>query len=242
MNSTNIGLIALLAFCALYSESELDRIIPPEIHHDAFYDAIYRIASTQPIQTILEIGSSSGLGSTHAFVTGILENPHKPTLYCMELSTVRFAELAKQYADIPYVQCYQVSSVPVSSFPTATDIRAFYTSVHTNLNQYGLERVLGWLEQDIAYVQSANVPTNGIELIKSEQGITDFDVVLIDGSEFTGTAELQLVYGARFILLDDINAFKNYANYHLLLHDDHYELIEENHTLRNGYAIFKRKD
>jgi hypothetical protein len=84
------------------------------------------------------------------------------------------------------------------------------------------------------------VTQNGIELIKSERNIEHFDMVLIDGSEFTGKAELELTYGAKFILLDDIRAFKNYENYEKLLNDPSYELIEEQLFLRNGYAIFRK--
>ena len=67
-----------------------------------------------------------------------------------------------------------------------------------------------------------------------------FDLVLIDGSEFTGIEELNRVYGAKWILLDDIRAFKNHYNYHRLSKDPDYQLIEENHTLRNGHAIFTK--
>ncbi|MBW2169777.1 MAG: tetratricopeptide repeat protein, partial [Deltaproteobacteria bacterium] len=64
--------------------------------------------------------------------------------------------------------------------------------------------------------------------------------VLIDGSEFTGKAELDEVYGAKIIMLDDINGYKNYHNYQRLVADKTYELIAENWQVRNGYAAFRR--
>ena len=226
----------------LFSVSELDRIIPPEIKNDAFYRIIYQLAKTEQISTILEIGSSSGEGSTEAFVLGIGENPCHPTLFCVEISKKRFTVLKKHYEHLSYVKCCNVSSVPLDAFPKESEIISFYNSTATNLNLYGCDRVIGWLRQDIEYVKSADVPQNGIEIIKRENGIKNFDVVLIDGSEFTGIAELKLIYGARFILLDDINAFKNYINHKQLLDDPDYELLEENTQLRNGYAVFKRKN
>ena len=221
--------------------SELNQIIAPEIKNDTFYQAIYKLARTENISSILEIGSSSGEGSTEAFVLGLLENPAHPTLFCMEVSQPRFAALKKRYQDVPSVQCYNVSSVPVDSFPPESEVSSFYAKTPTNLNLYDLNRVLGWLKQDIEYVLSAGVPQNGIEIIKKDNQIQDFGIVLIDGSEFTGMAEFKQIYGAKFILLDDINAFKNYANYHQLLQDPNYELIEKDLVLRNGFAIFKRK-
>lgn len=230
----------LLTSNILFSASELDRIIPPEIKNDAFYKTIYQLAKTENVTTILEIGSSSGEGSTEAFVLGIKENPHHPTLFCVEISKSRFAQLKEHYKDTPYVKCYNVSSVPLDAFPQEHEIRTFLNTTPTNLNMYGCDRVLGWLQQDIEYVKSADVPKNGIEIIKKANSIKNFDIVLIDGSEFTGKAEFQLIYGAKFILLDDINAFKNYSNYQQLLNDPNYELLEKNMQLRNGYAVFKR--
>ena len=43
-------------------------------------------------------------------------------------------------------------------------------------------------------------------------------------------------------MLDDINTFKNYRNYHKLLKDSNYHLIQHDFSLRNGYAIFQRQE
>ncbi len=232
----------VVTFFPLCAESELNKIIPPEIKNDAFYRTIYRLAQKESVSTILEIGSSSGDGSTKAFVLGMSKNPNRPTLFCMELSKPRFTALKQRYKNVPSVRCYNVSSIPLEDFPQESDVISFYNTTLTNLNMYGCDRVIGWLRQDIEYVKTADVPQNGIDLIKKENNIEHFDMVLIDGSEFTGMAEFKLIYGARFILLDDINAFKNYANYHQLIKDPNYELLEEEKELRNGYAVFKRKD
>ncbi len=231
----------IINFVYLSFASELDRIIPPEIKNDSFYQCIYKLAKNERISTILEIGSSSGEGSTEAFALGIKENPTHPTLFCMEISKPRYQALKKHYENLDQVKCYNISSVPFEAFPQESEVVNFFNNTSTNLNQYGCQRVLGWLRQDIEYIKSSNLPQNGIEIIKAENNIDNFDMVLIDGSEFSGMAEFKLIYGAKFILLDDINAFKNYNNYQQLLNDPNYELIEKNIKLRNGYAVFKRK-
>lgn len=221
---------------------ELNYLIPPEISNDEFYIALQKLAREEEIKTVLEIGSSSGQGSTHAFVSGLRENPNKPTLFCMEISKTRFAKLQQAYIKDYFVKYYNLSSVSVEDFPTEDEIREFYETTPTNLNLYPLERVLGWLKQDIDYVKNFGVTDNGIRRIKEKNNIDYFDLVLIDGSEFTGIAELNEVYGAKFICLDDINTFKNYKNYHRLIKDSNYTLIAENPCLRNGYSIFRRID
>ena len=225
-----------------FIHSELNRIIPPEIKNDEFYFIIRELAREENIRTVLEIGSSAGGGSTEAFVTGLDENRFHPKLYCMEVSKPRFTALRERYCDRTFVKCYNVSSVPLSKFPSETEVAKFYYATETALNHYPLERVIGWLRQDIDYVQSSGVPSDGIQRIKRENNITHFDMVLIDGSEFTGKAELDEIYGAGIILLDDINGFKNFQNRQRLLADPRYTLLHENWKVRNGYSIFKKID
>jgi glycosyltransferase involved in cell wall biosynthesis/Flp pilus assembly protein TadD len=221
--------------------SELDRLIPPEIQDDAFHKDIKRLAAQNGIAHILEIGSSAGEGSTSAFSQGIKAGGHDATLHCMEISKPRYEQLNKRYQRDTHVRCYRASSVPLDDFASEREVSEFYKSNHTALNHYPLDRVLGWLRQDIRYLAQSRICDCGIRKIKQDNGITNFDLVLIDGSEFTGRAELQEIYGADVIMLDDINSYKNYHNYQMLKNDSDYELEKENWTLRNGYAIFRRK-
>ena len=78
------------------AKSELDFLIPPEIKNDEFYVAIAKIAREGEIKTVLEIGSSSGEGSTEALVKGLLNNPNQPQLFCLEISKTRFEALQKR--------------------------------------------------------------------------------------------------------------------------------------------------
>ncbi|MEM9214751.1 MAG: glycosyltransferase [Cyanobacteria bacterium P01_F01_bin.150] len=222
------------------SDSELNNIIAPEIKNDDFYQAIQRFACDPSVKTVLEIGSSSGQGSTEAFVKGLRKNPNSPQLFCMEVSKPRFESLKSHYESDSFVHCYNVSSVDLEAFPDPLQVEQFYHSKQTPLNQYPVEQVVGWLQQDVNYVRNSGVSANGIQLIKKERNIERFDLVLIDGSEFTGEVELEQVYGSKFILLDDICTYKNYNSHHRLLNDPNYVLIEQNIALRNGYSIFER--
>jgi hypothetical protein len=159
----------------------------------------------------------------------------------MEVSKPRFGQLVSRYAHCDFVRCYNLSSVPLEAFPTADDIDAFRRRVWTRFRFIRRRTVQRWLEQDIAYLQQHALSGHGIRHIRDSAGIDAFDAVLIDGSEFTGRAELPEVHGARFLLLDDVRTFKNYDNHRALLRDPAYRLIAHGRRPRNGFAVFERR-
>jgi len=232
------GVLKLLKKFDLYSE--LDHPIPPEIIDDEFYRTITSLARTAPIKSVLEIGSSTGEGSTRAFVEGIHQNPDHPILFCMEVSQPRFEQVKRRYQDDPQVRCYNMTSVPLQRFASEAEVIDFCRTKDSNLQKMSLSEVLRWRRQDIRYITRQRLDSNGIQMIKAENGITNFGMVLIDGSEFTGHAELDEVYGADYILLDDIRTFKNFTNYERLSGGSEYRVVAENKTLRNGFAAFER--
>lgn len=73
-----------------------NEIIPPEVLDDNFYHSLVHCASRSDVKTILEIGSSSGEGSTDAFVKAIRNrsDSNSVKLFCMEVSQARFEKLA----------------------------------------------------------------------------------------------------------------------------------------------------
>jgi hypothetical protein len=222
--------------------SGLDRLIAPEIRGDRFWRAIAKVAATPGVRRMLEIGASSGEGSTEAFVAGALKNPDgPPALHSIEVSRTRYAALVERWKAYPFVHCHNVSSVPLECFPSEEEVARFHREVRSKLRKNRLEKVLGWLRQDLDYVREHGLSRHGIRDIKAARGIATFDAVLIDGSEFTGRAELEAVYGARFLLLDDTRSYKNWDNERRLLDDPAYMLVTKSRWLRNGFAVFERR-
>jgi len=221
----------------------LSKIIPGEIVNDDFYKLLHSLASRADLKSFLEIGSSSGAGSTHAFVSALRNrnDANDTRLYCMELSSERFAALKANYADADFVKVYNQSSVSLAELPSEEEVSFFYAHTSTTLNQYPLEQVLSWLRQDLEYMRQSGLTANGIEIIKQENSIRHFDMVLIDGSEFTGEAELFHTIGARVIALDDVNSHKCFNVYRMLANHVSYALTHQNFELRNGFAVFERR-
>lgn len=217
-------------------------LILPEVSNDSFYAALSVLGSYEEIKTVIEIGSSSGEGTTKALVESISarEDVSKVKLFCMELSRPRFNKLVSNYTDLSFVKAYNLSSVALSDFPTKDEVIFFYNNTKTNLNLTPLEIVMQWYDQDINYIKENCLDINGVEVIKKANNIVHFDFALIDGSEFTGESELHSLIGSRFIALDDVNSFKCFNAYQILEHHISYQCIERDLNLRNGFAIYKR--
>ncbi len=221
--------------------NDLEKIIPAEVKNDELYGALHWLAKSLPIHTILEIGASSGDGSTEALARGAAENPHGPVLYTIEVSTPRFEKLKARYAGNAKVKPYNCSSIAIAQFPSHQEVASFYENVRSSLRIDPLEKILGWLDQDIEYIRANAIPENGIQTIKQENNITEFDLVFIDGSEFTGEAELALCGGAPAIVLDDIATFKNYRNHETMLREPAYDICIMNKFLRRGFSVFLKR-
>ena len=85
------------------------------------------------------------------------------------------------------------------------------------------------------------IPEIETELKALRERCTSQGAVLIDGSEFTGKAEMEEVYGAVFLMLDDTRSYKNWDNMARLSKDPAYRLVKKSRWTRNGWAIFERK-
>lgn len=220
--------------------SKITEIIPGEIAGDEFYQLLELAGRLPGIRTVLEIGSSCGTGSTRALENGVRRAGG--VLCCVEVSGPRFAELSAHYAGKKHVRCFRGSTVSAAEFPSAAAVEKFYQEVNCKLRKFPLEEVLGWLEQDVRYVQEEAVETDVISKIRREMGLEKFDLVLLDGSEFTGEAEWPKVRGAGLVALDDTTTYKNYRVREALLRDADYRLVVDAPERRHGYAIFVRKD
>ena len=225
-------------------KSPLDKIIPPEVTTDPFARWIEFLSGLPDVQTIIEIGSSSGNGSTQSILRGCnaRDNQNKPHVFCLEISKQRFHRLEQNTAAYPFVHCYNLPSVSSDEFPSEGDVIDFYKSIPTRLNDAPLNKVLEWLRDDVEYTRGCGADVNGLHAIKRRWNIENFDISIIDGSEFTGAAELDILFGSKFILLDDTETYKNRYSHEKLLGSNEYKILHHDPKLRNGFSIFIRTE
>jgi hypothetical protein len=195
--------------------------------HDSFGKALAKYS--EGLDVGLEIGGGTGDGSTQCIRTkrlfSIENHPDRIGRHSMNLSA-RGGVSVKGTATLPKLWMNQL------------DVAEFYGTNKTTLNQYPLDQVLGWYHECVEFAQPYS--TNAIEDIHFEHNV-DFNFVLIDGSPFSGEAELRCVRPflaeKAIIALDDINDIKNWANYNKL--KGFGKLLWEDWSVRNGAAIFE---
>ena len=222
----------------------MSNIIPPEIRNDEFSEWIIKICAQDDVRTILEIGASSGEGSTQQILTGIQQSGTPKELYSVEAIRDRYKELEKNLSGYSFAHAYHGSSVSIDEHPTLEAIADFFGDNPSHGQVYKPQQFLGWAKEGLGLLAETKgkMSHDIINDIKREKSIDLFDVALLDGSEFTGLVELHKVYGAKYLLLDDICTYKNAESRANLLSDPNYEEIHCNKQLRNGFAVFKRKE
>lgn len=209
----------------------------PEVVDDSLYSAIVDAVCVFKPKQIVEIGSANGLGSTAAFIEGISHAGMQKecTLYCVELNKDRYDELVMNTA-IPGMNiiCLNGTTVPYSRYMTSVEIdrlRSFLEQHYRDKKQYALSEMLDWKVSERKQVEQSMV----LQLPRNA------DMVMIDGSAFSGNAEMQLFDSPKVIILDDIVDIKNYSNWQKLNNNPAYMKLKQDLTLRNGYAIFARR-
>ena len=167
----------------------------PEIVNDSFSRRLTRLAVRSDVRTILEIGSGSGNGSTVALSAGIRSGRTNQALWCLEADPQRCEELRKNVGSLHGVRPLWGSSVGRSGLPSWEEVEAWWhRSPGHLLHNYGMEAVKGWWRCDEEGFRGQR-PQGLVAQIMMKERLAYFDLVLIDGSEFTGEEELRLVYG-----------------------------------------------
>lgn len=201
---------------------------------DEFGQTIINVVQNNNLQTILEIGSWDGTGSTQCFIEA-LKNTKEPKLYCIELRKDRFQDLEKNTQNYPWIKCINTTTISKNTF-IYKSFDEIWNSPFNKIESKNKDLVQSWFDDDIRCISN-------FEIGYLDNDNNFYDGVLIDGGEFFGYSEYKLVKNRTNVLfLDDYyNAFKTNQVARELLEDLEWEVIAGNRHWRNGYAVFRRK-
>lgn len=215
--------------------------ITPEITADALAARLTYLAALPWVRTVLEVGTGSGAGSTTALWSGLHTKAPNYRLVSIEASAERAEAAARLYEQAPEVRILCGPAIADELYESEADVTTFYRNVPCRLQRFPLEEVLAWRADELAYLRARYPNHRGLLWDLIEQLAPD--LVLLDGSEFTGPAELVAVGAPPLLVLDDVESFKHRYTCDLLRHpESNYRLLEHDPNLRNGYAIFARAD
>lgn len=219
------------------TEVDLDIILFSDRITQELYFSIQRLIYEYEINTIIDIGSGTGAGSTHA-VTSLFNQPANLVIFCIEPDRKKCDELAIRFGG--KVHIYNGSSILQDEYMTEDEVNRHYHNTPTIVNHYPLDTVLQWRRDELRQHDVEGIDWGCIHNIKNNHRLTRFDMAILDGSLFSGPADLAAVYGTHFLILNHVRSIKNHNNLTRLLSDGNYKVRELNVTTGCGYAVFER--
>jgi hypothetical protein len=184
--------------------------------HTQAGNTIMAVSSYNDVNTIVEIGTWNGYGTTNCVLTGIKFRP-EVKFYSLECDISQY-------------------NTAISHIEQSENIKLILGKI-VNDNELDIEALSndekGWLKNDLE--QLANVP-NVLEQLPDT-----IDFLILDGGEFSTMAELaKLKDRSKYIFLDDTTCRKNKQNRDNLNKDINFEILVDEQNDRNGWSLFKR--
>ena len=195
-----------------------------QICNDSFSAEIEKYASDVNYKAFLEIGTWNGMGSTRAFAKGLSQRSDDYVFYSLECNKDKWADAVKLYDDNK--QIHILNEVIWNVEPA--DFYEVFPQCKTN------ELYKKWNDVDII-----NMKRCGVFLDRKDLPAM-FDVILLDGGEFTTYYEFKLLKDrCKILMLDDINGDKCQLIVKEILADPSWKILKRD-NVRNGYLIAER--
>lgn len=205
-----------------YQQSKMFNI--GQICNDEFSQDIEKYASDLSNKTFLEIGTWNGLGSTMCFSNGFKKRNDDYIFYSLECNKDKSSDAAKLYEHNKKIHI--LNEVIWNEEPE--DFYKIFPQCLTD------ETYKKWNDVDIANMKRC-------KLFLERTNLPDiFDVILLDGGEFTTYYEFQLLKNrCKILMLDDINVDKCKLIVQELMSDPSWKIIKKV-DIRNGYLIAEK--
>ena len=195
-----------------------------QICNDSFSTEITKYASDLNYKTFLEIGTWNGLGSTRAFSNGFISRTDDYVFYSLECNMEKSAEASKLYTDKHKIHI--LNEVIWNEEPI--DFYKIFPQCLTNT------MYKHWNEVDIINMKKCKLFLNRPDLPEI------FDVLLLDGGEFTTYYEFQILKNrCKILMLDDTNTDKCKLILEEIKSDKSWTIIKEV-SIKNGYLIAEK--
>jgi len=196
-----------------------------QINDGDFANRINEFAKDLNNTTFLEIGTWNGLGSTKQFVDELIMRHDDYEFYSLECNSEKCNSARNLYVNLDKV--FVLNEVIYNEDP-----KNFYEIFPQCQTDVMFKK---WHEVDMENMKRCKL------FLERDNLPEIFDVVLLDGGEFTTYFDFQeLKDKCKYLLLDDINVAKcTKIVEEIKSQPEKWEIIEENITIRNGFIICK---
>jgi len=202
-----------------YKQCKLQNI--GQISNDEFSKDIQKYATNDKYTTFLEIGTWNGLGSTMSFADGFKHRTDNYIFYSLECNRDKWYDALQlyNYNDKMHI----LNDVIWNEIPE--DFYKIFPQCKSNA------MYKHWNEIDIKNMKQC-------KLFLNRPNVPDiFDVILLDGGEFTTYHEFQILKKkCKILMLDDTNTNKCVLIVDELIRDPNWKILKKSNT-RNGYLI-----
>ena len=189
-------------------------------------DFLIETAKNTHYRKYLEIGTWSGMGSTRCFHLGFLErDAYTPFIFkSLECNKEKCEMAAAHYKKFPYIEILNSTVVPATSIPPTEELNAMFDDLVEHWHNIDMENLAtcSFLED------------------------RDFDVVFLDGGEYTTYFEYRELISncatLRMIICDDTNMNKCKKVRGELLASPDWKILVDRPDDRNGWCAFVKRD
>ena len=196
-----------------------------QISSGRFSEIIKEFAKNEDYKTFLEVGTWNGMGSTKQFTDELVLRLDDYEFYSLECNVEKSLHAKSLYSNLTKV--YILNEVLFKTEPE--NFYDIFPQCQTN------ETYKEWHRVDMENMKQCNL------FLERDDLPEVFDVVLLDGGEFTTYFEFQLIKDrTKYLLLDDINIFKcRKIVEEIKSNSEKWEIVEENTSERNGFLVCK---
>ncbi|KAG2386505.1 hypothetical protein C9374_002249 [Naegleria lovaniensis] len=157
-----------------------------------FGKALYRLSKQNDVRIVLEIGTWFGGGSTQCIARGLQESGRDKLLYTIELYEPAWQYARKTYAHMP-IRFILGGTVPTEMYLKPEEI--------PNKDRH----------YELYYQRDIELSKKSIPWLYPLCLAYNFDAILIDGNEYTGWAEYQIIdkyCKPKYLMLHDVGTLK----------------------------------
>jgi hypothetical protein len=196
-----------------------------QICNDIFSNEIIKLSKDLSNKSFLEIGTWNGLGSTKYFIDELSKRNDDYIFYSLECNSDKAKEAQLLYKNNDCNKIKILNEVIWNKEPV--DFYEIFPECLSN------DLYKKWNDVDIINMKRCNI------FLERNDLPNVFDVLLLDGGEFTTYYEFQLLKNrCKYLLLDDINVAKCTKIVEEIKNEpEKWKIIIENTNIRNGFMV-----